>query len=547
MDGWSHGLYMALISYPLYNVVAKYCFYNYETHPLVFTCFMTIWSSLAVLLFSRGSALITETLVSIHTWIIAFIKILTLVLGVYIVTFVSASEASLLLRISSVLIFIITLFMGQSTSKKELAFSLLSFAGIGLMLFSIDVSHNDRILIAVIIFFRGLFQAIEFLSIEFHKANNKAVSKKDTSRVSALVAAISAFVFTIFCLVMGGFKVLLGSEGNQVLAAFSDPVEFFDLKIILITMIAGGLISGVSNYCKFHAGKTISAKYLLALISLQPLAAMFYEFLLSKYNMASLRDFGMIDGFAFAFVILGNIGVALAGVKILKKVKTSNATELNEKYNLVSQDQVQHAKELVSSSAKFYQNNLELVAKNLEVKDSIVIDLLSLSESEDYRLSNSNFNSITKNYYQKVSTRDGLTGLYNRSRLEQKTQEMIDSGQKFHLCFIDLDKFKAINDIYGHDAGDEALKYTAELMEKANPDGFNGRNGGDEFIMIIFDKHETVIDKFIKLLSKDLSFNGNKIPVGASLGLSYCKDDSLLLDDLIKVADENMYSNKKTT
>ena len=194
----------------------------------------------------------------------------------------------------------------------------------------------------------------------------------------------------------------------------------------------------------------------------------------------------------------------------------------------------------------FTHNDIDKSSEILGVPKNLIIDLLALEKGESYKLSKLDFHTINKNYYLNVSTKDALTAIENRGALEQQVKDLIYKKEDFYLCFIDLNKFKAINDIYGHDAGDEALKFVAEAMQKANPKGLNGRNGGDEFIMIIFDKHEAVMDKFKQLLTKNMKFKEHKIPVSASIGFTQSTND-LLLDDLIKVADENMYSNKKTT
>jgi len=89
-----------------------------------------------------------------------------------------------------------------------------------------------------------------------------------------------------------------------------------------------------------------------------------------------------------------------------------------------------------------------------------------------------------------TANRDRLTGLPNRLSLEESLATILnaDGGEdgRFAVLFVDLDRFKAINDTLGHDAGDEALKITADrIAEAVRGDDIVGRPGGDEFIVVL--------------------------------------------------------------
>ncbi len=83
---------------------------------------------------------------------------------------------------------------------------------------------------------------------------------------------------------------------------------------------------------------------------------------------------------------------------------------------------------------------------------------------------------------------DGLTGLLNRRALENQVRDLIQTGRRFALVMVDLDRFKNLNDTYGHEAGDRALRQFAQVLrETVRGDDIAGRLGGEEFVVAMPD------------------------------------------------------------
>ncbi|WP_057829926.1 sensor domain-containing diguanylate cyclase [Colwellia sp. TT2012] len=147
---------------------------------------------------------------------------------------------------------------------------------------------------------------------------------------------------------------------------------------------------------------------------------------------------------------------------------------------------------------------------------------------------------------------DSLTKLLNRQAAEQHLKQLIFSRVPFALIMMDLNDFKPINDIFGHDAGDEVLIHVAgKLMKSLRKDDILSRWGGDEFVIILpnaLQKEVTnVCEKLVAQLSKPyhLSQYNKSVCVTASMGVSFYPDDKLELLELIRAADKAMYQVKK--
>lgn len=139
---------------------------------------------------------------------------------------------------------------------------------------------------------------------------------------------------------------------------------------------------------------------------------------------------------------------------------------------------------------------------------------------------------------------DDLTKLKNRTALFNNLNELVNIGSKFRLIYMDLDNFKFINDRYGHFEGDEYLKRFAKIIEGfVNEDGLAYRISGDEFIIIFTNMSVEIDEDKVKEYIEKHEFNQNFL--GVSIGFSKFPEDSNDVDNLIRIADESMYKDKK--
>ncbi len=149
---------------------------------------------------------------------------------------------------------------------------------------------------------------------------------------------------------------------------------------------------------------------------------------------------------------------------------------------------------------------------------------------------------------------DFLTGLANRSflyeRLELSIMRVKRDGHLSALVFIDLDRFKNINDTLGHSAGDELLKHFANCLNDAIRDvDLAARLGGDEFAVILENSGDKThithaIERICKSLATPLTIEGSQMSVSCSLGISIIDSSISDCDELVKSADVAMYHAK---
>ena len=153
----------------------------------------------------------------------------------------------------------------------------------------------------------------------------------------------------------------------------------------------------------------------------------------------------------------------------------------------------------------------------------------------------------------RLATRDPLTGLANRTLIQEQLWTMLVNARRSKelvvIIFLDLDRFKTINDSLGHHIGDGLLKSVAEsLLEAVREQDAVGRLGGDEFLVLAptKEKGDAIIlaQRIIDTISKPLSIEGYELRTNASLGISMYPDDGQDVDTLLRSADLAMYRAK---
>lgn len=159
---------------------------------------------------------------------------------------------------------------------------------------------------------------------------------------------------------------------------------------------------------------------------------------------------------------------------------------------------------------------------------------------------------------QDLAYRDGLTGLPNRRYfnwyLEQFLPRQLARGQartlQSQVVLFDLNGFKAVNDTYGHEAGDELLQFIADtLMTYLPSNTVLARLGGDEFVVLVRDQRggrnvQSVVRTIRQAVSSTLVIGHHRIQVSASVGVSSPVTGVPVSSELLREADQRMYADK---
>ena len=152
---------------------------------------------------------------------------------------------------------------------------------------------------------------------------------------------------------------------------------------------------------------------------------------------------------------------------------------------------------------------------------------------------------------QSLANTDGLTGLLNKRYFDRVLTVLEQHSQPFALFYMDLDRFKPVNDTYGHDVGDKLLKGVAQRLQSCiRSRDYAFRLGGDEFALLLLGpmEQETCARKMnmiCEMISVPYEIDGNSVSVGASCGYALYPAESVDAQQVRYIADQRMYEIKQ--
>lgn len=263
-----------------------------------------------------------------------------------------------------------------------------------------------------------------------------------------------------------------------------------------------------------------------------------------------------------------SLGGVLKKTEKIKETVKEAATELTSVNEVLRQDNVpaqviktaltqnEGAEHKVAKAA----DDLKLVNATLakEVAERIVIESELADTKTDLAAVRDDLSKsqAKEEEAQQLALQDALTGLPNRVSFEQRLDHgLIQAkrhGWKLAVLFIDIDKFKGINDFYGHDLGDQVLLMVANRLQSfVRDEDMVSRWGGDEFVCLLLEVKQDadvtrLAEKMINRIAEACEFNGTTLSIRASIGIAIYPADGETADILFKNADTAMYKAKGT-
>ena len=320
-----------------------------------------------------------------------------------------------------------------------------------------------------------------------------------------------------------------GSVYHSILAAFLIPffISIWVISSRLRKMLFGAVISA-------HEQKIIADRFNMALNHIAQGIAMFD------------RDANILVSNPQFEKMIDQAGAGLVGKNLnrLENTKQIWCIESGQKTSFV--DEI---------GASLAERTSKRFSYRSDVGETIEVDFYPMPKGGVLFLRDISEQVASEQEIQNLASFDPLTKLANRRTFMQAMSELTDVRgvqEPASMFFIDLDKFKEVNDSLGHAIGDEMLTIIANRLNLAVPDnGLLCRFGGDEFVMVVpglVDREEcgAFADKLIREISKPLSIDTHDIRSGATIGISIAPENGQNADQLLKAADVALYAAKAT-
>lgn len=271
------------------------------------------------------------------------------------------------------------------------------------------------------------------------------------------------------------------------------------------------------------------------------------EGLLGGY-VVSMRQSGMLAAQMASSIVKGTAPARLA-VADSPNIYYINEEAMNQ-YGL-DMGKLPKDTKIVNHKVTFFEKYEKLVAPMMVFVIAIIICLVVVLYDNLRRRRLLSELEGTRNILESASQHDFLTGLHNRSKFVEDLTKMIEQEVPCTVIMLDIDDFKNINDVYGHAAGDEALKQVAERMKAMQSQILTPyRYAGDEFIMILLSEQGKIVEKTAygcrQVFANDFIIRGTKKKVTGSIGIASYPRDADSVEQLIICADKAMYQVKKS-
>lgn len=521
---------LCMLAYALTNIFFK-ASANMELNPFLLVALSSIFAGGLFLLKGGPSNLAKKALTSKYTWLYGISEFLDLCFVMSISYYVSATEGALVTRIAILVsVFAAHLFLKRSAFKKE--YLGLIPVTLGLIMVFADIENLGIVLTLSILV--AVVRNIYYFSIELHPVPYETKNMaQDYSIIGYIVSASGLFVLVLL------FISALVSEiiGEPVIHAFPVLSDFVSIEMLIMSGLFGATILFTTKFLEFKAIQIIKTEMFNCIVAFSPLVTFILELMLSKspYYQTNLS--------VSAYMIGANLFIVFGGAYIFYRRYAMPVLDDDARKRDV--------RGLVISATLFYKEDYQKAANALDISLHTLHDIM---DSEcTFKIRKDVADKIERKHHKNISMSDPLTGLTNRLQFETHLKDV--HNKKMALLFIDLNKFKAVNDTYGHEAGDYILSGTAarllDYIKEMSLPAIVTRLGGDEFCMLITDADKSeaykITERAVEIICEPYKFDGidEELSVGAAVGVAHYPTDTDNPSALLSIADKNMYKDKE--
>jgi len=532
---------------------------NYDLNGILFACVCGVAASFVLLVYAGPGKLGASAMKNWATWTYGFCGLAQFSLDIYLVQYVSATELSLFSRINIIVAMALALlFLNRKPSKNDMVAVFSIILGAGVLFYIQDQAYLKTV--AGLVLLIAIFRAGEFMSTEVHQQSvqaNESGNMKDRARVVGFASFVSSIMFLVFCFVASSLKVMYDFD-NELVNSLPDVKDYAHMPTIILAILYGVFITAFVRFCIWSATNKIKTENVLAILVLVPILTYFSEIAVSamfNIEMNSHVFEGEKGSLVLLALILMTIGSLFSVVpRVIKNVNRQegqswieafkeSVKQQNNNYEIQEGSFNSSDYNILQQTLAFYDNDYSQVAELYDItEDSIKVILAG-------RGNNCFIDDVSKyvheTYQKEVVVKDKLTKAKNRISLTLDVADLIKQDQQFSLALLDLNDFKPVNDNYGHEYGDEALKQTVNRLKDLYQDAVY-RLGGDEFVLVSVNEfNEEAVSRIKQEIKKPISFKDCTFAIGTSIGISKYKEGGITETELLEDADMKLYKDKE--
>ena len=526
------------------SIASSYSSQVLGINPIVYVCVMFLSCSGFILLLTGPGKKSLNILRSSQTWGYGVALIVSFIVSFGLFSQVTPAEGELLQMFTAIISVLFGwLFFNRVPNKLQMVG--LAFIAAGVIWVCVHLPLEKVALIVFLVLLLSVFQCLRSFTAENHSHFNYVLKYsespiKDQLRVIGFIMFCLSIAFLLAVVPLALLQTYTGQTIHPVIPTLDDFLYF---KGICVATLVGILIILPARFLEFNSLAKLKTENYLALGAIGPFATMFWQNVTQSYTGLDLTSFSSVDIWAAVLISVGGLIIVVS--KLLFKAKEQDI--LNEYIDYIDTE-APDSYEIIVKSLDYFDAQADKAAEVLGVPEVVVKNILKdkLSLKAKY------LKRVSKNYRKKVVTMDILTKMHNRQALEDRVKALATTKSDYTVVYMDLNKFKYINDTFGHESGDYTLKVISKRLLKVATKGIDFyRLGGDEFVVIIKTakdaKLKTILDKIKEDITHPFTLEkfDTVVNIGVSMGIIKSIDHpGKGPKELIKLADASMYEEK---
>ncbi|HAG53602.1 MAG TPA: hypothetical protein DCL21_07440 [Alphaproteobacteria bacterium] len=544
--GWVQGLFTVLVLWGGSNVYMSYVTQTLNVNKLVFAFVTFITCSFCLLIYAKDGKLSKETFRSIDTWVYGIIMIVGYFVALNLFGLMSATEATILRKVSVIFGVIVGYVFLMRGINKTQALGLVVISS-GVLLVAYNIEPEKAFKAYILIFLAGFLQTLRMFVAEYHRPHKKATEDKDIKSRCRVIGYVMFIVSILFLFIITILSLLASSAPNShdLVKYLITIDDFMNYRTILSGIVMGIFMYAPLRFFEFSVTEKIKTENFLALGALTFVATLFWEWSTAILTGLTLRNVTTPVIIAGILITLGSLIMSISKIRSARKTSKDLDFLVKSSQNI---DDVEETRDIVANTLENFNSDVKKTANALGIS---VKSLKAVLEDKEKLLAFKPevLRSVAKSYRKNVASADALTGLLNRNAFITSLKTAKLEYEILSLLFIDLNKFKPVNDTYGHEAGDFVLQIVADRLRDLFPDkSLITRLGGDEYCILLLGiekkQAEDKIELITQELEREINYQNNAINISGSIGLASYPVDTDNAEDLIQLADKQMYVKK---
>ena len=515
----------------LFSVINVLCKVVAQTgfNPLLFTSISLFFAGFFLICIGGPNYNSIKILRSPVTWLYGATSVSTVAIFIYLVTYITSTEAIMVMRLWIVIGLIISyVFFHRKTLLNGLWGVFLMSLGSIYVFKSINKEVLGVVIFLVVLI--SIVQSTQYFTLEHQKKYSKI--KSDNLSVMGYILLSTSLLFLVF-LIASSF---LGKYVNYYSIITPKIEEVFDIRLFFIAPVFGILGFALLRTMEFKTVSKVGADIFMLFTALTPLFTLIVELLFSSVTKL-IEPMNITPAFIISNILVVS-GSFISAYGQIKKKEKKMAPKARQELEVI--------RDTIRTALICFNDDTKKVAQVLNIGERTIANILEKNKPVSKNLKE----KIIYNHAHKVAGLDMLTGALNKTSLSIKLRDL-KNKEKALIFFLDLNKFKPVNDTYGHKAGDSILEGVAQrLIEYFPQPHVVARLGGDEFVVIVYGKnakeHEKYTLKIKEIIELPFIVEGIKdeISVGVSVGAAHYPSEGTNGEQLQAYADKRMYQDK---